>query len=172
MRTQLVATVFLAFSGAFVASAEASSAKPVTLEKQMLYEHYGRFTAAWNRNDPQVMVEFWAEDGDHFATDGRIAEGRDAVRQLFADQLSHEYRGTKLSLTIDSLRFLSPQAVIVNGQFEISGIADGKGGTLPPVRGLHTDIWILEDGQWKIAASRPMLPPKAAAGLLAARAAP
>ena len=136
----------------------ATGRNQVSLQEQTLYEMYFVFTSSWNKNDPNGMVQFYAEDADHFAVDGHVAQGRDAIRDLYAQQLKTMYRGSKLTLTLDSLRFISPETAVANGEFEITGVKDAQGNEIPPIKGLHTDVWTLRDGEWRVAASRPMLP--------------
>ena len=157
MRSVLVAFVVLAaFQG--TTAPVFGAARKVNLEEQVLYENYFRFSGAWNRGDPDALVEFYDEETDHFSADGRVAKGRTAVRDLFADQLETVYKGSRLTLTLDSLRFLSPEIALANGQFELTNVKGPQGRTLPPLRGLHTDIWVLSDGTWRVAASRTALP--------------
>jgi uncharacterized protein (TIGR02246 family) len=149
----------LAISIAFAAGeAQGSGARHVTLEEQALHDFYYRFTSAWNQNDPGRMARLWAKDGDHISADGRVAKGRGAVEALFADQLNTTYRGSRISLTLDSVRFISPEVAIATGGFELSGIPAGDGRTLPSMYGLHTDIWSVQDGEWQIVASRSLVP--------------
>jgi uncharacterized protein (TIGR02246 family) len=135
-----------------------SGARQVTLEEQALRDFYFRFTGAWNQNNPAGMANLWAKDGDHISADGRVAKGRPAVEALFAEQLNTVYRGSRLSLTLDSVRFLSPEVAIATGGFELTGISAGEGRKLPPMRGLHTDVWNVQDGEWQIVASRSLVP--------------
>ncbi|MBM4268262.1 MAG: nuclear transport factor 2 family protein [Deltaproteobacteria bacterium] len=157
MRSVLVAFVVLA---AVLATTDPvlGAARKVNLEEQVLYENYFRFSGAWNRGDPDGLVELYDEETDHFSADGRVAKGRTEVRELFADQLDTVYEGSRLTLTLDSLRFLSPEIALANGQFELVNVKGPSGRPLPPLRGLHTDIWVLSDGTWRVAASRTALP--------------
>jgi uncharacterized protein (TIGR02246 family) len=153
--------VVLAAFAALIAtagSADGSGAQHVTLEEQALHDFYYRFTSAWNQNDPGRMAKLWAKDGDHISAEGRVAKGRPAVEALFADQLNTTYRGSRLSLTLNSVRFISPEVAIATGGFELTGIPAGSGRTLPPMRGMHTDIWSVQDGEWQIVASRSLVP--------------
>jgi uncharacterized protein (TIGR02246 family) len=167
--------VGLSISLALVAAAgesRASGAHKITLEEQALRDFYYRFTSAWNQNDPGRMARLWAKDGDHISADGRVAKGRPAVEALFADQLNTVYRGSRLALTLDSVRFISPEVAIATGGFELTGIPAGEGRTLPPMRGLHTDIWNVQDGEWQIVASRSIVPLRASARTAASAGAP
>lgn len=143
-----------------------AAAEKVDLQEQELYENYFSFCNAWNRQSSEELVEFYTADADHFSADGQVAAGRGEIEQLFAKQLGGVYKGTKLKLTLDNMRFLSPEIAIANGSFQLTGV-QGPNGPLPPLKGLHTDVWTIEDGQWKVAASRISLP--ARPGAMAAR---
>jgi uncharacterized protein (TIGR02246 family) len=147
---------------ATVGGSQGSSGRNVTLQEQALYDFYYRFTTGWNQADPGRMARLWAKDGDHISADGRVAKGRSAIEALFADQLNTTYRGSRLSLTLDSIRFISPEVAIATGGFELSGIRSGEGGTPVTMKGLHTDIWSVQDGEWQIVASRSLVPLTAA----------
>lgn len=139
----------------------AAAAKKVDLQEQELYEMYFSFCNAWNKQSPNELIAFYADDADHFAADGQVATGREEIRTLFARQLGGVYKGTKLKLTLDNMRFLSPEIVIANGSFELTGVP-GPDGPLPAVKGLHTDVWTIHDGQWRVAASRIAMPARVA----------
>jgi uncharacterized protein (TIGR02246 family) len=158
MRRGLVVLATLATLVGAVEQAYATSAKKLTLEEQSVYETYFAFTEAWNRGDAKAMAGLYATDADHVSADGQVAEGRDAIEVLYREQLTKTYRGGKLTLTLDSLRFLSDDVALANGQFEVSGLRDAQGNPLPALRGLHTDVWALRDGQWHVTASRSIVP--------------
>lgn len=134
-----------------------AAAKKVDLQEQELYEMYFSFCNAWNKQSPNELTEFYSDDADHFAADGQVATGRDEIRELFTKQLGGVYKGTKLKLTLDNMRFLSEEIAIANGSFELTGV-QGPNGPLPAVKGLHTDVWTIHDGQWRVAASRIAMP--------------
>jgi len=156
MRKLLTVIGVLAVLG--IASFAAAAAKKVNLEEQQLYQMYFSFCNAWNHQNAAQLAEFYSEDADHFSADGQVATGREEIQNLFTKQLGGVYAGTNLKLTLDSLRFLSPEIALANGSFELTGFTGPGGKTLPPRKGLHTDIWAVRDGQWKVTASRTSLP--------------
>jgi hypothetical protein len=47
---------------------------------------------------------------------------------------------------------------MVDGTYMVIGAVDPNGQALPPRKGLLTSVLIKEDGNWRVAASRSMIP--------------
>jgi uncharacterized protein (TIGR02246 family) len=119
---------------------------------------YTQFAAAWNAHDPKKMASFWAIDGDTMEPDGVVAKHRDEVEKHFALEHSGPFKDTELKLTIDSVWFASHDVAMVDGTYMVMGAVDPNGQPLPPRKGLLTSVLIKEDGEWRVAASRSMIP--------------
>jgi uncharacterized protein (TIGR02246 family) len=121
---------------------------------------------AWNKHDAKMLADLWLTDGDYVSSTGRTATGRAEVESAFATQWSGVYKGTKLTHTLTSVRFLRKDVAVADGAFEITGMKDGSGKLLPTRSGLSTIIAVKKGERWYVAALRGMVPsvPEGAAG--------
>ena len=121
---------------------------------------------AWNKHDAKMLADLWLTDGDYVSSTGRTATGRAEVEKAFAAQWAGVYKGTKLTHTLTSVRFLRKDVAIADGAFEISGMKDGSGKLLPTRSGLSSIIVVKKGERWYVAALRGMVPsvPEGAAG--------
>lgn len=171
MKAILVAAALLVAAGA--ASAQnAPDAKAVAKEIQALgaprtdlenektiRKLYAEYTAAWNRHDPKAMAAFWALDGDYMEPDGRLAKGQADVEKLFTQEQKTVFKDSKLSLTIETIWFVTHDVAMVDGKYDLTGVRDLEGKEIPARQGHLTALLMLEDGgPWKVAAGRAMIP--------------
>jgi uncharacterized protein (TIGR02246 family) len=119
---------------------------------------YAEFVAAWNAHDAKKMAAMYAIDGDLMEPDGMTAKHRQEVEKHFADEHAGAFKDTELKLTIDSVWFAGQDVALVDGTYMVIGAVDPNGQALPPRKGLLTSVLIKEDGQWRVAASRSMIP--------------
>jgi uncharacterized protein (TIGR02246 family) len=123
------------------------------------------FVEAFNRHDAKAVGELFAESGDFTFLQGssfetlqfglirgrdQITEGMQIFFELFPDaKLSHATRRARL---------ITPDVLISDEDFEITGLPRGDG----PMKGQFVVIRVKSDGAWKIAAERNVskLPPK------------
>jgi uncharacterized protein (TIGR02246 family) len=121
---------------------------------------------AWNKHDAKMLADLWLTDGDYVSSTGRTATGRAEVERAFATQWAGVYKGTKLTHTLTSVRFLRKDVALADGAFEITGMKDGSGKLLPTRSGLSTIIAVKKGDRWYVAALRGMVPsvPEGAAG--------
>lgn len=119
---------------------------------------YAEFTEAFNQHDPEAMASIWAIDGDHVEPDGTVAKGRQEVEALFRKEHELIFKDAELSLSIRSVWFMRPGVALADGTYRIEGAVDPKGEPLGPREGMLTSVLLEEDGTWKVAASRLMLP--------------
>ena len=113
---------------------------------------------AWNRHDARMMADLWLTDGDYVSSTGRTATGRAEVERAFAAQWAGLYKGTRIAHTLTSVRFLRKDVAIADGAFEISGMKDASGKSLPARSGLSTVVVARKGERWYVAALRGMVP--------------
>jgi uncharacterized protein (TIGR02246 family) len=80
------------------------------------------------------------------------------VQSQYAELFEGLFKGTSISITTTSIRFLQPDVAVVDGSYEITGMKDAEGNDLPAVKGMYTNISVKEGEQWLFACSRPMIP--------------
>jgi hypothetical protein len=59
--------------------------------------------------------------------------------------------------TIESVRFLTPELAIVDGQWTITGARDTEGRELPPIKGRGVEVVQKKGGRWLFVATREMV---------------
>ena len=121
---------------------------------------------AWNKKDARMLADLWLTDGDYVSSTGRTATGRAEVEKAFAAQWGGVYKGTKLTHTLTSVRFVRKDVAIADGAFEISGLKDASGKLMATRSGLSTIFAVRKGDRWYVAALRGMVPsvPDGAAG--------
>jgi uncharacterized protein (TIGR02246 family) len=119
---------------------------------------YAQYTAAWNKHDPKAMASFWTLDGDYMEPDGRHAKGQADVEKLFTQEQQTVFKDSTLALTIETVWFINQDVAMVDGKYDLSGVRDLEGKQLPVRSGHLTAVLMREDGTWKVAAGRAMIP--------------
>jgi uncharacterized protein (TIGR02246 family) len=135
---------FVAFTTAALSSqvfaqapAESSPEKTAVVANDRAYE------AAYAKADVAALVNFFADDAEYTADDGRTFTGRAEIEGAIRAGLLAN-KGSKLTITADSVRVLGPEAVLEKG----STLVTPKSGE--PSGALYTAIHQKKDGKWKI----------------------
>ena len=81
------------------------------------------FVAAFNKEDIKVMAACYVPDCDFLSTDGQRMKGN-ALEKYFAKGFA-ERKGLKLKHTHSSRRFLTLDAAIADGTWDITGHPQG-----------------------------------------------
>lgn len=121
---------------------------------QQLDNTLARFCEAWNRHDADALAEMWTDDGELNHPWGQRAFGREAIRQLLADE--HETSMAASQLRITSVTSLSHEPNVVA---EIDGVLDdvsapnGRRYSLPHRMSV---MFVAADGEWRIRTMTPL----------------
>jgi len=115
----------------------------------------GSYVNARDRRDPAAIEAIFTADADQHTTSGEWRRGRTDVSRG-AMESSKRNPGNR-RITIETVRFITPDVAIADGPYEIS--TDGN------VRRMWTTIILeREGGAWRIAAIRNMVPTTNPAG--------
>lgn len=111
-----------------------------------------KFQAAYadtfDRRDAKGMGELMTENSTLQNEWGGVTQGREKIVALVAGLMSHLPEGTKLEDTALVSQLVSPQVIVSQG---ISHrITPGK----DPVEMYFSRVLVLQDGQWKLAATQ------------------
>ena len=111
-----------------------------------------RYVDARDQKDPKATEALFTADADQLVSSGEWRKGRDAlVRGAMA---SSEASGGKRTITVETVRFLSPDVAIADGRYEIAG---------PQPRRMWASLIMKRTAEgWRIAGIRNMLPAAAA----------
>jgi uncharacterized protein (TIGR02246 family) len=108
------------------------------------------YSTAREKNDAAAVAALFTADADQLVSSGEWRRGRDAiVKGVLAS--SKQTGGTR-TITVETVRFPSPDTAIVDGRYEIVG------GTYGERRMWSSFIMTRTKDGWRIAAIRNMLP--------------
>jgi uncharacterized protein (TIGR02246 family) len=101
------------------------------------------FEAAYAKGDAAAVARFFSEDAQYTTEDGRVLVGRPAIEQAFRESMKDK-KGATLDITVNSVKQLSPEVDVENGQTTLT-MKDGSTDSA-----LFTSIQVKKDGQWLI----------------------
>jgi uncharacterized protein (TIGR02246 family) len=110
-----------------------------------------RYVEAREKRDATAIASVFTKDADQLVSSGEWRKGREAVVQ--GTLASSESAGGRRTITVEAVRFVSPDVAVADGRYEINGMAGGQS------RHMWSTFVITRgpDG-WRIAAIRNMLP--------------
>ena len=114
-----------------------------------------RYNNAREANDPKAIAALFVADADQLVSSGEWRRGRDVV--VKGAMASSAQTGGTRTLTVETVRMVSPDVAIADARYEISGLADGS-----TRRMWSTFVMARQQGGWQISAIRNMLPTAAA----------
>jgi uncharacterized protein (TIGR02246 family) len=114
-----------------------------------------RYVNARELRDPGAIEAIFTADADQHTTSGEWRHGRaDVIRGSLESSTRNP---GKRSITVETIRFVTPDVAIADGPYEIA--SDGN------VRRMWTTIVLeREGGAWRIAAIRNMVPATTSTG--------
>ena len=110
-----------------------------------------KYVDAREKMDAKATEALFTGDADQLVSSGEWRKGRDAV--VSGTMASSQSTGGRRTIAVESIRYLSTDVALVDGRYELSGLAGGE------TRKMWTTLVIkrTQDG-WRIAAIRNMLP--------------
>jgi uncharacterized protein (TIGR02246 family) len=109
-----------------------------------------KYVDARDAQDPKSVEALFTPDADQLVSTGVWRKGRDeVVKGTLASTRNNEGKRT---LTVDSIRFVTPDVALVDCRYEISGAATRKMWS--------SFVFVRANGAWRISAIRNMLPAK------------
>jgi uncharacterized protein (TIGR02246 family) len=114
-------------------------------------EVVSKYVDARERIDPKATEELFTSDADQLVSSGEWRKGRDEV--VRGAMASSKNTGGKRTITVESVRMLTPDVAIVDGRYELTGLAGGA------TRNMWTTLVLIRTEKgWRISAIRNMLP--------------
>src|SRR5262249_42723332 len=93
-------------------------------EDGAIRELVGKYVDARERIDPKAVEELFTADADQLVSSGEWRRGRDAVvRGTIASSNS---TGGKRTITVETVRMVTPDVAIADGRYELTGLAGGS----------------------------------------------
>ncbi len=120
----------------------ADSGSQSDAESATIRQRVEAYVDAYNRHDSAALADCWGVDAVYINRDtGRPVEGREAIREMFAEMFDTG-EASKLSVTIDSIRLVTPDVAIEDGTAAILS-ADGD-----VASSTYVAIHVKKDGKW------------------------
>ncbi len=110
-----------------------------------------KYLDARQERDPQAVTALFTEDADQLVSSGEWRRGREAL--VKGAMASSERTGGKRTITVESVRYVTPDVAIADGRYELTGLAGGQTRKMWSSFVMHRTR-----SGWKIAAIRNMLP--------------
>ncbi|HEU0004435.1 MAG TPA: SgcJ/EcaC family oxidoreductase [Terriglobia bacterium] len=120
-------------------------------------EIVSKYVDARERIDPKAVEALFTRDADQLVSSGEWRKGRDAV--VRGTMASSRGTGGKRTITVEQVRFVTPDVAIADGRYELTGLSGGA------TRSMWATLIMKKasDG-WRITAIRNMLPATPAPG--------
>jgi uncharacterized protein (TIGR02246 family) len=126
-------------------------------DEAAIREVVSQYVAAREKIDPKAVEELFTADADQLVSSGEWRRGRDAV--VRGTMASSQRTGGRRSITVESVRMVTPDVAIADGRYELTGLAEGASRSM-----WATLVLKRTDKGWRIAAIRNMLPATPAPG--------
>jgi len=108
------------------------------------------FADSYNRHDAQALARWFTQDADFTTTQGVTIHGRRLIDEHFEPLFSGRLKSVHRTLSVRSIRLLTPEVASVNIECEVSGAKKTDGSELANHKGLYAWILTRQDGQWLI----------------------
>jgi uncharacterized protein (TIGR02246 family) len=148
MHTKSILALF-AFVLLEVVSAHAQESTQTSPDEQSIRKSVDDYCAAFNNNELDSILAFWADDADYVDVDGETHRGKESIGTLFKISAA-DVNGNKLGLKIDSLRFVKPEVAIEDGT---ATLTDQDGET---TSSHYTAVWVKNGDKWLIQSAREL----------------
>jgi len=106
------------------------------------------YVEAYGKKDAAAIARLFGADARLEYTDGTVVEGREEIQAAFAEEFDEKPQAA-LSVTMDSLRFITPDVAVEEGSTEY--FPDGE---LLTSRARYIALHQKKDGVWQMAAVR------------------
>jgi uncharacterized protein (TIGR02246 family) len=148
--TSAIACFFVA-GAAVLAPLFAQATSSATADDASIREVVRKYVEARESRDPRAIEPLFTADADQLVSDGAWRKGRDELVRGMLE--SSRKTGGRRSITVESVRLLSPDVALADGRYTQTGLAGGGS------RAMWTSIVLKRDSEgWRIAAIRNMLP--------------
>lgn len=118
----------------------------------------GRYEETWQSHDAERLADFFAEDADMIMGIQPIIAGRAAIQAWWDGYFSRLDSGRVISISVESIRVLGPDVVLLNVETTTGGTHSETDETLESRMARGTWVVTRSGGDWRIAALRAHSP--------------
>ena len=143
-------TLILLFNLVVATTVFAQGATTDEQPEQAVYSLIAKYAQAREAKDPNLVEEVFAADVDQLTSSGEWRLGKpEAISGVMRSSAA---RPGSRTITVERVRFLSPESAIADARYEI----ENEDGTVRKM--WSTFIVVYEDSAWRISGIRNMLP--------------
>ncbi len=117
-----------------------------------------RLEDAWNAGDAAAWVQDCLHDADFINIRGEVLPGREANEVRHAFMFAGPFRGSRITISIRSIRQLSPGSAVVETDCRLTDAPRLPAGIRPTEPGVLVTrlkhVLVRQDEHWRIAASQ------------------
>jgi uncharacterized protein (TIGR02246 family) len=112
------------------------------------------YDRAWNAADLGGLTAPFTPDASIVDPFGGVSSGRAEIERLLTTLFDGAGRGSTHTSTVLSVRFVTDDVALVDGEAVIEGLGESGGGVMPTLVHRFTDVLVKHDGSWRIAQVR------------------
>ena len=106
------------------------------------------YEAAYAKGDAEALADFFTEDAEYTAEDGRTFKGRSEIEEVIRAALVAR-KGGSLAIDVETVRMLAPEVLLEKGATTVT-TNDGEVSA-----SLYTAIHLKKEGKWTISQVAP-----------------
>jgi uncharacterized protein (TIGR02246 family) len=110
------------------------------------------FVTAYQQGDAKAVAALFTPDAEYVDEQGTLFQGRDAIEESLTGFFT-EHADCKLQLTVETIRFLSPEVAIEDGRTLAIHTEFST-----PIESRYTSIHVKTNGKWMVASVRDHAP--------------
>lgn len=133
-------------------------------DTQAIRKHVEDYVQAYNSHRVEAMDALLTDDIDTIVLPGKLLEGKAALHELFVRRHSSVAQASRLSRTVERIRFLTADIALVDGQYEATGMKDPQGNRAPPLKAWITETLRKDLGKWRTVVFRAIPLPATQSG--------
>jgi uncharacterized protein (TIGR02246 family) len=150
MLTKLCSSLLLVFF-LFAYSINAQPPSTAAADRIAIRGIVKQYVDAREKQDPKAVESLFTSDADQLVSSGEWRKGRPAV--VSGTLNSSKQTGGKRTITVESIRFLTPDVALADGRYRLAHLAGNV------TRDMWTTLLLTRTGTgWRISAIRNMLP--------------
>lgn len=127
-------------------------------EADELQEFIKQYEETWQSHSAERLGDFFADDSDIIVGIQPRIVGREAITAWWSRYFSRIDSGRLLSISIGSIRYLSPDIALINVATTTGGTHSDTNEIMEPRKARGTWVVTRESGGWKISALRAHSP--------------
>ena len=122
--------------------------KKPSADEQAIRQAAADYAEAFTKRDVEKLLVHWDPDAEFIDESGKITQGREAITALLRKNLGG-LKGCKMTIDVKSVRFITPDVAIQDGQATLVKPDDTD--STP-----FTAVWVKKDSQWKVKSLRDL----------------